>query len=113
MNGLATATRTAWTLDSDFYGYSWTIEQSPNICFADVVIGHYYEFDDESVAECGITKFRSRQADGSDKTTTLPSVDALDGAAHVIYDARLTSVTYRIQVQNAHTTALWSISYWG
>jgi hypothetical protein len=112
MNGLASAQRMAYTMDDETYGYSWSIEQSPNACFADVTIADFFEFDDESSAKCGIVRYRSRQSDGSDKTTTLPGLDYFE-RVHVIYDARLTSVTYRIQVKNASSVALWSISYWG
>jgi hypothetical protein len=94
--------------------HSTTIELEPGDGFAQVSLGDFWEWDDQSWAIIGITRITHRRKNGLDKVITFPSAffttDTAD-LTRIVYDANLSSITVQTGVQNCYLNWILQIFY--
>lgn len=97
----------AWTGPNNSYTASWTVEMPPSAVFAKVSPAFYMEYS-SNVGMMGveIANIRRRRPDDSDETVNV-------GNAPVVWEPRMTSITYRLNLYNCQGRILCDLGFWG
>jgi len=101
----------AYTFGDNLYSSSWDLDFPPKAAFIKVVLGSYYEFDDESAVDVGLINIRRRKPNGADETISFPDIDSFDPVM-VQYNATMTHVTFGIKVKSGYGLLVWTLGTW-
>lgn len=102
----------AWAYNEGLFSLTWDIDMPPAQAFIKVFMGQFVPLDNGALAELGLVNIRSRQADGSDLTTSFPSLDAYEHI-YASFDSAMTHMTYGLSVDNCHASLVWTLGFWG
>lgn len=103
--------RWAYTTGSDDYTASYDYELPPTATLAQVTLGDFYEFDDQSHVDLGFTSCAYLDEDGVTRTDTFPDIDNLD-AVHVFGRNGLVRADFQIRVSNMAAACVVNFFFW-
>jgi hypothetical protein len=111
MNGMHQEENWAYTIDSDNFTASHDYELPPTPTLAQITLGQFYEFGDQSHVDLGFTSCAYLDEHGVTRTDLFPDIDDLD-SVHVFARNGLARADFQIRVSNMFASYVVNFFFW-
>lgn len=111
MNGMHQEQHWGYTLDSDEQTKSYDFKLPPTPTLAQITVGDFFEFDDQSHANLGFTSCSYLDGNGVTQTDMFPGIHE-GGTVHVFGRNNLTSATFQVGVSNIFVSFVVNFFFW-
>jgi hypothetical protein len=101
----------AFESGSDDFSHSGEVRNPPKSTLAQISLGDFYEFGDQSHVDVGFTSCSFIDDSGVPRTDSFLDVDKF-GATHVFSRNNLTSASWEMRVSNIGASVILNFFFW-
>jgi len=112
MNGMHQDQTWSYTTGSDDYSITFEDRFPPTPTCAQISVGHFYEFDDQSHADVAFTECDFVDDSGTQRTDHFLDVDAV-GATNLFARMNLVRAAGEVRVSNLSASTVRNYFFWG